>query len=80
MSLSHPPGIPRRTLQRFAVNCVAAVLIAGPVRPQVTGQHGVTSHSTQAQASVLTVPHEFIYISPIKLNSVAVAGTFNNWN
>ena len=41
-----------------------------------------TSHAQNASLQVLaaTEPHTFLYESPTKLNSVTVAGTFNNWD
>ncbi|MBV9865441.1 MAG: alpha-glucosidase C-terminal domain-containing protein [Abitibacteriaceae bacterium] len=52
---------------------------------QAPGQQPVqqvvaASVASAARASVAGVRHEFVYTSTTKLNSVAVAGTFNNWD
>lgn len=60
-------------LFRWVIACLMVVISVDATRAQGTA-------TQKTQPATETAPHEFLYQSATKRNSVAVAGTFNNWD
>ena len=61
-------------MKNYLIAMLAACFLSAPRAPVARAQNA------PPQVLAATQAHLFVYESPTKLNSVSVAGTFNNWN